>query len=141
MKLNMKNIFKSKLLLMLAVLLVVIGVGGLILTGGSSSNNATLGEPTNSSSVKTEDSAVVVSEDGTMVTYQGKDGRSALELLKDKTQTQTEDSSFGEYVVSINGKDGGGQKYWLFYVNGQPATVGASDYITKNNDTIEWRLE
>ena len=141
MKLNMKNFSKPKLLLMAAVLFVAVGVGGLTLTPGSSSNNVATSEPINSSSIKTADPAVVVSEDGTKVAYQGQDGHSALGLLKDKTQTETENSSFGEYVVSINGKDGGGQKYWLFYVNGQPATVGASDYMTTNNDTIEWRLE
>jgi hypothetical protein len=73
--------------------------------------------------------------------YKGQDGRSALALLKQKAAVQTKQSQYGEYVVSINANDGGGKKYWLFYVNGQEATVGAGAYITKSSDAIEWRLQ
>lgn len=77
----------------------------------------------------------------TYVTYQGEEGKTALELLKKHAKTETETSSLGDYVVSINGNDGGGTKYWLYYVNGQQANIGAGAYITKNNDNIEWKLE
>lgn len=75
------------------------------------------------------------------ITYQGADGKTALELLKSKADVKTKASSLGELVESINGQDGGGQKFWLYYVNDQPAQVGADKYETKDSDTIEWRLE
>jgi len=75
------------------------------------------------------------------VTYQGEDGKNALELLKTKADIKTETSSYGEFVKSINGNDGGGQKYWTFFVEGKEAAVGAGAYTTKNNEKIEWKLQ
>lgn len=76
------------------------------------------------------------------VKYQGEEGKTALDLLKQNAQVETKTSAgLGEYVVSINGNDGGGSKYWLYYVNGQPADVGAGSYTTKSTDTIEWKLQ
>lgn len=76
------------------------------------------------------------------VAYQGQDGKTALELLKQqKPSTVTKASSLGDYVVSIDGNDGGGNKYWLFYINGAEASVGAGAYVTKSSDSIEWRLQ
>jgi hypothetical protein len=75
------------------------------------------------------------------ITYSGQDGKNALELLKQKAQVVTKNSSMGEYVVSINGNDGGGKKYWIFYINGQESTVGAGTYTTKSSDNLEWKLK
>jgi flagellar basal body-associated protein FliL len=77
----------------------------------------------------------------TRLSYQGQEGKTALELLKQKAKVETKSSSLGEFVVSINGNGGGGKKYWLFYINDQEAQVGAGAYVTKNTDTIEWRLQ
>ncbi len=84
-----------------------------------------------------------VSEDGKNVSYYGKEGQSALSLLKQYTQVETEEfTGIGEYVVSINGVESDStNNFWSFYVNGEQAQVGAGDYITQNNDFIEWRLE
>lgn len=76
------------------------------------------------------------------VSYQGQEGKNALELLKDNAEVVTKkDPNLGEYVVSINGEDGGGKKYWLYYVDGKQANVGAGEYQTKNGETIDWKLE
>jgi len=75
------------------------------------------------------------------VTYHGVAGRTALELLKSHATVQTKTSSYGEFVTSINGNDGGGKKYWTFYVNGAEAQTGAGVYITTDSDTIEWKLQ
>jgi len=76
------------------------------------------------------------------VSYEGKVGTSVLDLLSQHAQAETKDSSFGTYVDTINGITGGtDSKYWLFYVNGEPATVGASEYMTHDGDLIEWRFE
>lgn len=76
------------------------------------------------------------------IEYKGQDGKTALELLKQKTEVITKQSSYGEYVDSINGLSGGSQgKYWSFYVNGAMASVGAGDYTTKSSDVIEWKFQ
>lgn len=79
----------------------------------------------------------------TAVSYQGEDGKNALELLKNHdTVETTTDPNLGEYVTSINGtKSGTGGKYWVYYVNGQAASLGAGQYTTKSSDSIEWKLE
>jgi hypothetical protein len=79
---------------------------------------------------------------GDYILYAGEDGKTALEILKQKADVLTKDSDYGEYVDSINGLQGGtGGKYWTFYVNGQMAQVGAGTYQTKNGDRIEWKFE
>jgi len=37
-----------------------------------------------------------------------------------------------------NGDDG---RYWQYYVNGQFADVGCSNYFLSDNDVVEWRFE
>ncbi len=76
------------------------------------------------------------------VQYDGVAGKTALALLKEKATVVTKDSSYGPYVDSINGVQGGTDgKYWAFYVNGTMAQVGADAYTTKTGDKIEWKFE
>ncbi|MFA7653417.1 MAG: DUF4430 domain-containing protein [Candidatus Magasanikbacteria bacterium] len=51
--------------------------------------------------------------------------------------------SMGYFVEEINGvkNDTRSNTYWIMYVNGQSATVGASAYILKAGDRIEWKFE
>jgi len=71
------------------------------------------------------------------VTYQGVDGKNALELLK-ASHTVVDDSGF---VTSIDGQPNAAPKYWTLYMNGTMASVGAKDLVTKATDTITWKLE
>ncbi len=76
------------------------------------------------------------------LSYQGETGKNALALLKAHATVVTKNSSYGEYVVSVNGVGGGTSgKYWMFYVNGRQAQVGAGQYITKAGDVITWKFE
>ena len=51
-------------------------------------------------------------------------------------------SSLGFFVEEINGlKNNPSGANWLYYINGQPAPVGVSNYIIKVNDIIEWKYE
>lgn len=72
--------------------------------------------------------------------YQGKDGIDALRLLKDKARIEESQSGF---VVSINERkaDQAKKEFWAFYINGKMAEVGAADYLTKDADLIEWKIE
>lgn len=72
------------------------------------------------------------------VTYAGQDGKSALELLQTSHQADVSDQGF---VNAIDGVKPGTRQYWAFYVNGKLAEVGARDYKTKGDESIEWKLE
>ena len=77
----------------------------------------------------------------TQISYDGKSGVNAFVLLKKYATIQSKNYSFGEFVESINGVSGNGPKYWTLYVNGKESSVGASSYVTKNSDTITWKLQ
>ena len=47
--------------------------------------------------------------------------------------------SLGYFVKSINGVRNSGGYYWTLYVNGQYSTLGATQYILKEGDKIEWK--
>ncbi|MFA6525227.1 MAG: DUF4430 domain-containing protein [Patescibacteria group bacterium] len=54
----------------------------------------------------------------------------------------TQESSYGVYVNGLAGKTGGdNNKYWLYYVNGESATIGVADYIINEGDSIEFKFE
>jgi len=76
-----------------------------------------------------------------VINYQGQEGKSALELLKNQHQVETQPFGNDEFVQSINGIKPEPNQFWAFYVNGAQAQVGAGSYITKDGDQIEWKLE
>ncbi len=72
--------------------------------------------------------------------YNGRSGIDALTLLKEKTEVEQDKTGM---VVSISGRKANNEKreFWSFYVNGVQANVGSADYITKNDDIIDWKIE
>lgn len=74
------------------------------------------------------------------ISYKGKEGIDALTRLKEQATVEQEASGL---VVSINGRKAESEKreYWAFYVNGELAPVGPAQYVTKNGDKIEWKIE
>lgn len=46
----------------------------------------------------------------------------------------------GEFIESINGIKNGEQN-WIYYVNGEKANIGISNYKLKSGDTIKWEYE
>lgn len=86
--------------------------------------------------------AITFNEEGTAVTYGGKEGETALQTLESLTTVSTEESSFGDFVTGINGVFADSTtQYWAFYANGQVANEGAGTYQAHAGDTFEWRLE
>lgn len=75
------------------------------------------------------------------ISYDGEEGKTALELLKAKAEIQTQDSSIGSFVTEINGTANTDDHFWMFYVNNELAPVASDQYQTKNGDKIEWRYE
>lgn len=128
---NFKNILKY-----LVVFAAITALGFAILTYQNSRKNP---EVKGTQEQKQEEIEVI---NPYLITYQGQDGKTALEILKTKATIETKQSSFGEYVDKINDIKGGtDNKYWIFYVNGKMAEIGAQDYITKATDVIEWKFE
>ena len=74
------------------------------------------------------------------VTYQGRRGIDAYTLLKKNAEIKEADSGF---ITSINGRKAEEDKkeFWAFYVNGEKSNVGPRRYITKDADTIVWKIE
>lgn len=66
------------------------------------------------------------------------EGQSVLEALKDNYEV-VED---GGLVSSIEGHEQVEKesKYWLYTVNDEQPTVGASDYILEEGDEVKWSL-
>jgi hypothetical protein len=52
-------------------------------------------------------------------------------------------TGMGKFVDEINGIKNDNQKglYWIYYMNGEPAKIGISNYIIHQGDTIEWKYE
>lgn len=131
-----RTALSKKIIIISGVALAAIGLGGAY----AYQNQQETPSPASPVAEVTEiKPSVVVQAD--KVSYRGEAGKNALELLKKHVSVETKTSSLGEYVVSINGNDGGGTKYWLFYVNDKQASVGADAYVSQAGDSIEWRLE
>lgn len=74
--------------------------------------------------------------------YQGEDGKTALELLQAKANATTNGEGANAFVTAINGYQADSSKeFWAFYVNGEQAQVGAGSYTTKSTDQITWKVE
>lgn len=76
------------------------------------------------------------------VIYPGKNGKTAQDLLIASTKGKVTFDQSG-MVSGINNRVADPQKheYWAFYVNGKMSNVGASSYVTKDTDKIEWKIE
>jgi len=76
------------------------------------------------------------------------DGTTALQVLQlvadqHGLDVKTTEYDFGTMVDSIDGvgQDTTDNKYWIYYINEESASKGASDYVVQNNDTILWQYE
>jgi hypothetical protein len=117
-----------------AIVLAALGVAGVFWVSQK--------EPAKTSAQTTQQPKQEDRASAAYVSYKGKDGKTALDLLNSNAAVEAKDSSYGPYVDSINGVKGGTDgKYWAFYVNGEMATVGADAYQTKTGEKIEWKFQ
>ena len=129
---------------------LLIGVIAAAFFTGSLYLVSTLGPARTSTTTKTSTSEVIhvgqiINPNGSSPTptaLSATTGDTVLTLLQ-KTQTiTTKTYSFGTSVESINGLvNGTHNKYWLYYVNGQSASVGADRFALKSGDVVEWKFE
>ena len=85
---------------------------------------------------------------GARYEVKGFSGSSVYDLMNKLKQEKKIDfqgrdyAGLGFFVEAINGvKNNPADENWIYYVNGRPAPVGASNYKVKVNDVIEWRYE
>jgi hypothetical protein len=129
--------------LIVTLVVAVFGAAAGFVANVDTSNNASEINSlrTEIASLKGEAAKNEVKENG--VSYDGRNDKTALELLKDGHKVETKEySGMGEFVTSIDGVAAeDGKNFWAFYVNGQMAAEGASTYKTKDGEKIEWRLD
>jgi len=65
-------------------------------------------------------------------------GTTAFELIAKNFDVKYESYEIGKLITCINGVCGDKAKnrFWLFYVNGQFASVGTDKYVVRNGDGI-----
>lgn len=86
--------------------------------------------------------SAIQGETSDVIRFTATRGRSVLDQFKEHAKVETKNSDFGVYVDAVNGLRGGtNNKYWMYYVNGELANIGAADYITVGGEIIEWRFE
>lgn len=76
-----------------------------------------------------------------VISYQGEDGKTALQLLERNHSVEATTSNLGAFIRSIDGLGNSESEYWMFYVNNSLSPLAADKYITKNYDKIEWRYQ
>ncbi len=47
----------------------------------------------------------------------------------------------GKFIDEINGLRGDGSRFWIYYVNGQKAKIGVSNYKINPGDVVSWKYE
>lgn len=138
----MKKIF----LVSLAAMLLLVGAG--CTTTNTNTQEEVKGAVEVTEPEAAQEAAVKVvadSEEEYNVKYEGE--TSALALLQKASsehgfQVVVEDSEYGQFISAIGDKTrGADNKYWMYYVNGEMAAVGAGEYIVQAGDIIEFRFE
>lgn len=124
---------KKQIITFIAILILAVGsiVGGFLLY------RTIITPKAESAVVKSCDT----SNNGKTVTYKGKNGVSALALLKKNCETVSSGTGASSFITTINGvKASKANEFWSYKVNKKLASVGAGSYTTKNSDTIVWEL-
>lgn len=136
----------STLILTLAVLLFVGASCWTTTVNVNSSNTNTATDSTVNEQSTISIGLQINKGDGSIpVTYteQVVPGTTAMDLLtmvsqKNSFPITTKDFDFGTLITGINGLEATDNKFWLFKVNGESASVGAGDYSLQANDVIEF---
>lgn len=50
-------------------------------------------------------------------------------------------TGMGKFIISLNGVKGNGKENWIYYVNGEKAQVGVSNYKINPGDIVSWKYE
>lgn len=128
----MKKYLKNKLVLFAVVIVIVLA----IFLGFESLRQ----QPQTKSNSQVYNTNSVSQKSLESISYKGKANINALALLRQNNAVSLDQSGM---VSSINGRkvDSAKHEYWAFYINGKLGNVGSADYLTKDSDLIEWKVE
>lgn len=96
---------------------------------------------TNSNPVTASTVSDTTATTATTVSYEGVEGKTAMELLKASHTVETKKFDFGEMVQSIDGVAPDSSHFWALYVDGKMSEVGADALKTTTGQKLEWRLD
>lgn len=68
---------------------------------------------------------------------------SFMEKLQNEGKITFKDKTYvgmGKFIEEINGLKNG-EKNWIYYVNGEKANIGVSNYKLINGDIVSWKYE
>src|SRR3989338_10253018 len=108
--------------------------------GSQQFNNLTIEQLTNQVTVRVDDKDYQTNFVSSTTVY---DLMTKLKSKDEISFSGKEYSGMGFFVDEINGvkNDNLFGKYWIYYINGESAQVGISNYIIKRDDLIEWKYE
>lgn len=140
---------KKKIAFLFSLLLLVIVVGAGCVTNTKTQNDTGKVEGASTEMVSDLDVNLTITADDESTTYStvAREGFSVLDVLQlasdeNDFELETQESSFGVYINGLAGKTGGdNNKYWMYYVNNESATVGVADYVVEDGDSIEFKFE
>jgi len=77
------------------------------------------------------------------------EGETVYQFMKNLQDDKESNFSFsgedhpglGFFIKEIDGVKGKAGSYWIYYVNGEEASVGVSNYILKDGDIVSWKQE
>jgi hypothetical protein len=122
---------RTPLTLLLAALTIFVGGCG---------EQATVDKAGATAAKRAATSAAEPDRDLRTITYEGRDGETALDLLRDEGyDVSVKSSSMGDYVTAIGDVEANPKEYWLFEVDGELPNVGADAFETKDGQQVEWR--
>lgn len=130
-----------------SIKLILLASSALLVTACGSSSQEADSKPATSTESSVVETTVSVSfsfeEDEKEITdltkeIEVQEGQSVLEALIENYEVVEE----GGLVSSIEGDEQVEKesKYWLYTVNNEQPTVGASDYILEEGDEVKWSL-
>ncbi|MFI2102148.1 DUF4430 domain-containing protein [Isoptericola sp. NPDC019693] len=125
-----------RLLVLLPALALTTGIAAGCSEGGSSDGTS----PSVSASVEASEQ---VAENVGEFSYEGEDGKTALELLQEKDpDAQVQGEGENAFVTAIRGREADpATEFWGLYVDDEMAQVGAGSLETEDGQTITWKLE
>ncbi|MCA5893880.1 DUF4430 domain-containing protein [Isoptericola sp. NEAU-Y5] len=134
MKTRHTHVLRRALAAVPATLLAVGLVAG---CGGAGEGGASPSAPTS------VDPSQHVAENLTEFSYEGEDGRTALELLLEHDpDAAVQGEGENAFVTGIGGHEADADsEFWALSVDGEQAQVGAGSLETKDGQEITWTLE
>ncbi|MFE5291297.1 DUF4430 domain-containing protein [Isoptericola sp. NPDC056618] len=127
----------SRLLVLLPATVLAAG----LLAGCSDEGTPDAGSSASASA--SADPTQQVAENLSEFSYEGEDGKTALELLEEKDpDAQVQGKGENAFVTAIRGREADPEtEFWGLYVDDEMAQVGAGSLETKDGQTITWKLE